>query len=119
MLAPESEAPSCRHDATASVVMPTAFRRFSTVKRSAMPELWKLPSGMRNVRPKSSPSGLNQTSASFSPLYFKAAHCFEGGSSEKFIQNLPAFLRDHELWVSGSVMQIPVVGKVGVTEQKG
>ena len=36
------------------------------------------------MRAKGSPSGLNQTSANFSPLYFKAAHCFEGGCSEKF-----------------------------------
>src|SRR5205085_2286171 len=40
---------------------------------------------MRNVRAKGSPSGLNQTSANGSPLYFKAAHCFEGGCPEKSI----------------------------------
>src|SRR5579875_782624 len=43
---------------------------------------------MRNIRAKGSPSGLNQTSAIFSPLYFKAAHCFEGGCSEKFTTHL-------------------------------
>src|SRR5262249_47887778 len=44
---------------------------------------------MRNVRANGSPSGLNQTSATVSPLYFKAAHCFEGGCSEKFTPHLP------------------------------
>src|SRR5262245_60670559 len=49
---------------------------------------WKLSPGMRNVRANGSPSGLNQTSANVSPLYFKAAHCFEGGRSEKFTTHL-------------------------------
>src|SRR5688572_12174033 len=44
---------------------------------------------MRNVSAKGSPSGLNQTSAKDSPLYVKAAHCFEGGLSEKFTPHLP------------------------------
>src|SRR5262249_32080770 len=48
----------------------------------------KLALGMRNVRAKGAPSGLNQTSANGSPLYFKAAQWFEGGCSEKFTPHL-------------------------------
>src|SRR5271166_5705764 len=43
---------------------------------------------MRNVKTKGSFSGLNQTSASFPPRYFKAAHCSEGGCSAKFTAHL-------------------------------
>src|SRR5437868_9935318 len=50
---------------------------------------------MRNVRAKGSPSGLNQTSANFSPRNFKAAHCSEGGCSEKFNPHLRRLRSDH------------------------
>ena len=78
-----------RHDSTSPGAMATALRRFSIVNCVLMPGISKLPRGMRKVRAKGSPSGLNQTSANLSPLYFKAAHCFEGGCSEKFIPHPP------------------------------
>src|SRR5205085_9405331 len=44
---------------------------------------------MRNTRADGSPSGLNQTSAIRSPRNVKAAHCFEGGWSEKITPHPP------------------------------
>src|SRR5262245_46022255 len=43
---------------------------------------------MRKTRPNGSSSGLNQTSAILSPLYFRTAHCLEGGCSAKFTPHL-------------------------------
>src|SRR5947209_2259767 len=87
---PEWTTSPSRHDSTSAGAMATAFRRFSVVN----PGIGKLFWGIRKVRAKGSPSGLNQTSANFSPLYFKAAHCFEGSCSEKFTPHLPPLLQD-------------------------
>src|SRR5260370_32541230 len=50
---------------------------------------------MRNARAQGSPSGLNQTSANFSPRNFKAAHCSEGGCSENFNSHLRRLRTNH------------------------
>src|SRR5207237_406869 len=55
---------------------------------SLKPGMRKLSAGMRKASAQGSSLGLNQTSANFSPRNFKAAHCFEGGCSEKFIPHL-------------------------------
>src|SRR5262249_9964689 len=66
------------------------------------PEFGKY-SATRNLRAKGSSWGLNQISATVFPRYFKAAHCFDAGCSEKLTPRLPDLRTSHPVIRVGEI----------------